>query len=157
MFEIKNENSAGIFHLKLNRTLSSKEILEVAQIAANLVQEANKSIGTITTAENTNTFIGQSKLGEKPVDKINMGSYVEPNVGVRIRMLSFPEENKMASIKAFGAITGISLVGSKDIIYGNFPSPIFTKEIADKIIEVFKANNIYAGIIGGQCKAEVVE
>lgn len=158
MFEIKNENQNGVFHLKLNRNLSSKEIMEIAQIAANVVgsvQSAAGSIGTITPMEESATFIGQSKLGERPVDKINLGDYVEPDTGVRLRMLAFPETNKVSAIRAMKDLTKISLVGCKDILYGNFKSPVLTREVAVAILEKLKEFGIYASLMDGQCRVEL--
>jgi ribosomal protein L7/L12 len=158
MFEIKNENQNGIFHVKLNRNLSSKEIIEIAQIAANVVgniQSDSSSIGTITPMEDNPSFTGQSKLGERPVNKINMGDYVEPDTGVRIRMLAFPETNKVQAIKSMREITKISIVGCRDILYGNYKSPVFPRPMGLAVLEKLKEFGIYASLVDDQCRVEL--
>jgi ribosomal protein L7/L12 len=132
--------------------------MDIAQIAANVVgniQSDANSIGTITSMEETPSFIKQSKLGEKPVKEINLGTYKEPDVGVRIRMLAFPDENRMEAVKAFREITGVSIAGSKEVVFGNFKCPVLTKPMAETIIQRFKALNIYANIADGQCRVEL--
>src|SRR5271165_662189 len=154
MFEIKNENQNGIFHVKLNRSLSSKEIMDIAQIAANVVgsvQSDVEALGKILPMEESPTFIGQNKLGEKPVDKINLGEYKEPDTGVRIRMLAFPEQQRVSAIRAMRELTGISLVGCKDVLYGNFKCPVLTRDVAVAILGKLKELGIYASLMDGQC------
>jgi len=155
MFEIKNENQNGIFHVKLNRSLSSKEIMDIAQIAANVVGNIQSAIGTITPMEENPSFTGQNKLGERPVQKINLGDYVEPDSGVRIRMLGFPDQDRVPAIKSMREITKISIVGCRDILYGNIKSPVFTREIGAKILDMLKGFGIYASLVDGQCRVEL--
>ena len=161
MFEIKNENQNGIFHVKLNRDLSSQEIMEIAQIASNVVGQIKNStpmvdaIGNFVSAEASKSLSLQTKLGEKPTNKIELGTYKEPDVGVRIRMLNFPTENRVEIIKAFREYTGISLIGSRDIVYANIECPILKIETANSIMEKFKMYNMYARVVEGQCKREL--
>jgi ribosomal protein L7/L12 len=158
MFEIRNENQNGIFHVKLNRSLSSREIMEIAQIASNVVGEIKSStpmidaIGEFVSQGNPNL---QTKLGEKPTTDLKLGDYKEPDVGVRIKMLHFPNEHRVDVIKAFRECTGITLIGSRDIVYGNVECPVLKREIADAIIARFKILGMYASIVEGQCKREL--
>lgn len=155
MFEIKHENQNGIFHVKLNRNLTSDEVVDIAQVAITIVGQVSNT-PMIDAIGNIIPNGGQTKLGEKPVDKIKLGTYVEPDTGVRIRMLHFPQENRVEAIKAFREITGISLVACRDIVYGNFtPPPILTREMADAIIKKFRELDVYASVVDGQCKREV--
>lgn len=80
----------------------------------------------------------QTKRGEKPVDSIPMGSYVEPDEGVRIKVLHFDQSNRIEVFRVFREATGISIIGCRDIVWGNFPCPILTPETAQHILEEFK-------------------
>jgi ribosomal protein L7/L12 len=158
MFEIKNENQNGTFHVKLNRNPSSKEIMDLAQIAVNIIGSIQSDVGIlgkIIPMEENASFIGQSKLGERPVDKINLGEYKEPDTGVRIRMLAFPEENRVSAIRAMREFTGISLVACKDVLYGNHKCPVLTRDVALAILDRLKGFGIYASLMDGQCRVEL--
>ena len=160
MFEIRSENQHGIFHVKLNRTLSSQEIMQLASIAANVVPRMTEETIVYTVQEPDEATIlsgKQTRLGERPVDSIQLGSYKEPDVGVRIRMLDYPADNKVkvAAVKSVRKHTGISLVGAKEIVCGNYRCPILTMDIAQKIVNDFKEVELYASIVDMQCKNEV--
>jgi hypothetical protein len=147
MFEIRQETSAGIFHVKLNREIDGTEIIALAQLAANIVSKiASTSISVLDdpTGVSGVSFLGQTKLGEKPVSSIKMGEYKEPSSGVRIRMLAFPEEHKMAAVKLFRDKTGLPVMTAKDILYGNHQCVILDPKIAEEIMRQFRQWNIYA-------------
>jgi ribosomal protein L7/L12 len=147
MFEIKQETPNGTFHVKLNRSISATEILELAQIAANItrkIEVENVSIIADPTGINNVSFIGQTKLGEKPVPNIKMGEYKEPESGIIIRMLAFPEEHRVDAVKLLRDKTGLPILSARDIVYGNYPCPILEAEIAYGIMEKFRGWNIYA-------------
>jgi hypothetical protein len=160
-FKLVHENNRGSFKLKLNREVSKQEMDQICQLADNLLsggscfqqpepvvygphqQDAYSNAYNITTPTNPS----QTKLGEFPVTSINMGTYKEPEDGVRIKMLHFIELGRIPAFKAFKEATGIAVYGCKDIIYGNYPCPILTLETARTILEKFKALNIYAKIV----------
>jgi hypothetical protein len=146
MFEIRTENSLGLFHVKLNKDLTMNEIMQLASLASNIVPKPENNTTVYTVEEPPPvSFIGQSKLGEHPVDSIKLGSYVEPEVGVRIRMLSY-SENIMQAVKLFRAMTGLPLFACKEIIYGNHPCPILTLEKAKCIMQEFRVLDVYATV-----------
>jgi hypothetical protein len=168
-FEIKYQTKAALFHVKIERDVNAQEAHELAQLALNItaiadgekvygpplppgyhppMRRPDESEGLITHLRNdTGSGInGQNKLGEKPVSEINMMGYQEPKEGVRIKMLAFPEARTKA-IWAFRNQTGISLIGSRDIVYGNFPCPILKPEIAEKIMADFRSLEVFAKIV----------
>lgn len=157
MFEIKSENNLGLFHVKLHRVLSPKEIMQLAALAANIMHKAQEPLH-YTAAEPEEEELSsekeQHRLGENPTSKISLGSYVEPDIGVRIRMLHYPDK-KVPAVRAFRKHTGITLIGCKDIVCGNIRCPVLTMSVATEIIKDFKEIEVYATIIDAQCKNEV--
>jgi len=100
-------------------------------------QETPVSRPVLSEAERTGRGF-QTKLGEKPVEKINMGTYSEPDEGVRIKVLHFVLENRMETFKTLRAATGLGIVGCREIVWGNYPCPILTPETAQHILEEFQ-------------------
>src|ERR1700722_1666185 len=174
-FKIKYQTKAALFHVKIERDVSAKEAHELAQLALNITSVAEtseeKMIGPAlppgykppgpVSQDNLSSHLGghfsvrelsptsfnaQAKLGQKPVDKIDMTGYDEPKEGVRIKMLAMPE-HKSYAVFAFRNLTGMRLGSSKDIVYGNHMCPILKPEIADKIMEEFRKLNVYAKVV----------
>lgn len=154
-FKLIHSNSNGIFKIVLHRNISHKEMIDLCQLATNLVP----AIDIITTGPTTpmygpylqttdNSIASQSKLGERPVDKISLGSYKEPDDGVRIKMLHMVNtSDKVPSVKIFRAATDISMLGCKDIVFGNYPCPILKLETAQVILENLRKINVYVKIV----------
>lgn len=172
MFKIKHINHNGSFSVKLNRPVSKDDIAQLALIAHNLLtDEAAKpksqvqeiQPGDNLTPEQSRDLLdhmrnlSNRKLGQKPVDTINMGTYKEPgfapNEGYRIRMLAFPHDTwdhpkkYMESIKAYRAATNISIAGCKELVSGNHPGPLFTLTMAERVMVAFRALEVYAKIV----------
>jgi hypothetical protein len=145
-FKLAIKNNNGIFKVHLNREVSQQEIIDICQIATNLVPCDSQVSPTHYGPHQEDVSYIQTKLGEKPVDNISMGSYKEPDDGVRIKMLHMPEK-KLDAVRAFRRITDISMLGCKEIIVGNHPCPILQLEKAQEIIEEFHRLGIYAKIV----------
>ena len=155
MFELKQETPQGTVHIKLPNNLTAQQMLEVVGMASGIVRKfENVSVDgakpTTGTGLENMSFIGQSKLGEHPTLTINFGTYKEPSDGVSIQLLSFPEApHKLDSIKFLHKETGISIIGCKDIMYGNFKCPKLLRPVAERIMSQFREWNIYAKIVEG--------
>lgn len=161
-FKLTHTNKNGTFKVVLNRDPDASEITAICQLAINLVpcEEATgmseqeyfgppRPNNDLYTHIKDGEFssITQSKLGEKPVSSIKMGEYVEPTDGVRIKMLALVSIGRVAAFKAFREETGISLVGCKEIVYGNYPCPVLTLDVAKRILERLQAAEVYAKIV----------
>lgn len=155
MFRIEHSNSNGNFMVQLNHPVSCETMQQLALIASNVLSDAAKELPEISPEQQENLLTHlrnssshqQTRLGEKPVSSIMMGSYVEPHYGVRIRLLSFPSSDKMRAIRMISEATGISTIGSKEILYANYPCPILAQEIADKILIGLADLGIHAKIV----------
>ena len=156
MFKIEHTNKHGSFSVELNRPVSCETMQQLALIAHNiLTDEAAKNAQDAEDGgmnqEQQETLLShirrQTTLGEQPTTKMNLGSYQEPEKGVRIRMVSMPPEPRMEVVRAFREITGISILSSKDILYGNIASPLFTLDVAHRIMRRFKEMNVYAALV----------
>lgn len=160
-FEIKYQTKTGLFHVRIERDVSAQEAHELAQLGLNITYvEEEKVYGPplapdyqrddiVSHIRNESPSLGpnsQTKLGEKPVAEINMLSYVEPKEGVRIKMVAFPESRTKA-LQVIREHTGISLIGCKDIVYGNYLCPILNLEIANKIMADFRKLGVHAKIV----------
>jgi hypothetical protein len=160
-FKPTRKNKNGTFKVDVPRDLSQSQMIALCQLAINLVPQEDDAGMTekqyfgpnlpqqdlFTHTQNQSSLTTQTKLGEFPVDSINMGTYVMPDQGVKIRMLSFTQIGRVAAFKAFHDETGISLYGSRAIVYGNFPCPILTAEVAEKIMVRLRAADVYAKIV----------
>jgi len=161
MFEIKYNTKTGhLFHVVIPRAISGDEAHALAQLAINITSLTPNDEEEVfgphppqqTTledhigAEGSSSPATQTKLGEHPVEYINLLSYKEPASGVRIKMLHFPEA-RMKAMKALREITNIGIIGCRDIVYGNFPCPILSLEMAEKVIAEFKKLDVYAKIV----------
>lgn len=161
-FKIKCKTSVGVFHININRDLSLKEMTELTQLAYNITSEERNgshsypenspSLNQNTTdkygTEKLTNIQVQLKLGENPTKEIKLGDYVEPSAGVRIKMVAFPtQETKIAAVKSFREQTKISLIGSKDVVFGNHPCPILKPAVAFSIMQSFKDIGIFAKIV----------
>jgi hypothetical protein len=168
MFKLTHTNKNGTFKIILNRDVSNSEMNSLCQLAANLVpSEITPAVSEAeffgpqqNPKDTINDLIshiqsqsGQVKLGETPVDHINLGTYKVPIDGVRIKMLSFMDTAKIPAVKAFREATGIGAVGCKEIICGNYPCPILTLETATKILEKFKELSVFAKIVPAVAEA----
>lgn len=167
-FKLVHSNKNGTFKIELNRDLSSNEIMDLCQLATNLVpcEEASSSIvqeypfrgpvkvygpslptdGAIQSSGINDT---QTRLGQFPKEKINLGDYVPPSGGenFRIKMVSLVETNKVPVFKIFRDETGISLMGCKEVLYGNYPCPPLPLDKAQRILEKFREYNVFAKIV----------
>jgi hypothetical protein len=164
-FEIKYQTEAALFHVKIERDVSAEEAHQLAQLALNITKNArggseNEVYGpqrqqpgpvreeNLITHIRTSAGMGvnsQSKLGERPIEEIDMG-YTEPKEGVRIKMLAMPEA-KAKAVFAFRNISKIRLTACKAIVYGNFPCPILDPQIAEQIMDEFRKLEVYAKIV----------
>jgi hypothetical protein len=162
MFEIKYTTKSGhLFHVILPREVNGDEAHQLAQLALNITETGNAASDddeqvfgpqapqstTLADHINVETNVGgQTKLGEFPVDYINLLSYKEPAHGVRIKMLHFPQA-KMKALKVFRDITNIGIMGSRDVVCGNYRCPILSLEMANKIMVEFRKLDVYAKIV----------
>lgn len=147
-FKLEHSNKFGDIKINLARDVSAEEMMDLCQFADHILssggeeESAEKQYGPMPVAEEL-----QSRLGQKPTANINMGTYSEPDDGVRLKMLHMIDTNRIAAFKILNEATGISMSGCKDIIYGNYPCPILTVETAGVIIEQFKSINVFAKIV----------
>lgn len=148
-FKLTHSNKNGIFKIVLYRDISDKEMSDICKLATNLVPAAiSEPVYGLYPQVADNSISSQSKLGEKPVDNISLGSYKEPNDGVRIKMLHMVNNSdKVPSVKIFRSATDISMLGCKDIVLGNYPCPILKLETAQVILENLRNINVYAKIV----------
>src|ERR1019366_600646 len=88
----------------------------------------------------------QTKLGERPVEKITFGEFKLQEKGLTLKILNIlpPGAERISAIKSFREITKISILGSKEILCGNYPSPLFEPKMAKIILEDFKSRGIFA-------------
>lgn len=163
-FKLEHSNKNGTFKIKLYREVSSEEMAELCQLASNLVpyEEGFRSnlspIGAPIYGPHLpadidtpiTTSYSQKNLGDQPVENISMGSYVEPENGFRIKMLYMIETGRVPAIRAFRDATGISIIGCKEIVYGNYPCPILTLETAQHILAEFRKLNVFAKIVSSE-------
>lgn len=158
-FKLEHSNKNGTFSISLNRELSKSEMIEVCQIAANLIQcdEQQSDINMVVKPGELPIYgpvpppelspNQQASLGERPVNSINIGTYVEPSDGVRIKILNMVRIGRIPVIKTMKDITGISMIGCKEILYGNIECPILSIDTARSILEVFREHEIYAKLV----------
>jgi hypothetical protein len=158
MFEIKyNTKSGHLFHVIIPREVNTQEAHDLAQLALNITTQTTNDdepvfgpqqtpLADHINEESGSSVATQNKLGEHPVEYINLLSYKEPATGVRIKMLHFPEA-RMKALKLFREITGIGIIGCRDIVYGNFQCPVLSLEMAEKIMSEFKKLDVYAKIV----------
>lgn len=155
-FEINLENANGKFHVKLTREVSCQEALQFVQLATNIIPDPKKGSDTVfgpvlppnfeDSNSGSNKFM-QYKLGEHPAKEISMGDYTEPKDGIRLKVLSIPFTGRMQCVKALRELTHISIIGCKDILFGNYPCPILTQEVGDKMMAVLKEHGFHAKIV----------
>lgn len=128
-FEINYITKDGSFNVKLNREVSNAEANELLQLAQNILGV------NVNISHTSHSYIIQRELGTKPVDTINLGFYKEPKTGVRIKLLNFPKEtSRLPAIRFLRTATNISMMGCKDIIYGNYPCPLLSPELVSEIV-----------------------
>lgn len=154
-FEIRKETSAGLFHIKLECDVPISRMIELCQLAENIVGINGKSDDFIGPTQQDRSLVGEidrwSKdalvLGAKPVDSVILGDYREPDDGVRIKMLFLSKQNKIPAIRAFREITNMSLRASAAVVEGNVLCPRLSKVMADKILVKFEDMNVYGKLI----------
>jgi hypothetical protein len=172
MFKLTHQNKNGTFKVILHRDVSNGEMNELCRLASNIVPQENSSDGGVhfgphlpgpiqqqNLFEHTKSldeqpaFI-QQKLGGKPIDRINMGGYVEPSDGVRLKMIHLiPRAVITNVVKALRKPTDISIMGCKEIVYANFPCPILKLEVAQAILEEWRSLDVYAKIVPAHADA----
>jgi hypothetical protein len=159
-FKLKHSNEHGLFKVNLKRELSREEVLQLSELACNVLSgeeaedrpvygpnQENSNQETTGEEKSLESRMFQNKLGERPVENINLGSYVEPSDGFRIKMLHLIDSNRIAAFKMLKDATGISLVGCKEIVYGNYPCPVLTYDTAATVLTGLRALNVYAKIV----------
>lgn len=155
-FELNLSNEIGDFKINLRRPVSQTEMVKLCIFADNILQAQCREITSVNKELEAeiipqvgtgSSLATQKKLGEFPVDNINLGSYQPPDTGFRIKMLHIPELNKLSAIKIFREATGISILGVKEIFLGNYPCPVLTLEIARHIAEEYKKLNIFCKVV----------
>jgi len=149
LFELKIEGKDGaLFHTRMPSIPKVEEMQSLFHLARNVagIEGSSSSSGMIHGPFRP---LDQTKLGEKPVDKIDLGNYVEPLDGFRIRMLQLPETSGsvVGAIKHLRPQIPISLFGWREILLGNFRSPMFDQADADFIRDVLKDKGILAKIV----------
>jgi hypothetical protein len=143
MFELKRSNSKGVFHIQLNDDTPFETMVQLCQLSENLIGKTQNHSAHSKVKPPSSITGSQTKLGERPVSSIQMGTYDEPSEGVRIKFLAFAEK-RFEAIKMFQGATGISMLGCRDIVYGNYPCPILIKETAEFVMDELKKLNVYA-------------
>jgi hypothetical protein len=163
-FEINLENENGKFHVRLVRNPSKEQVFELATLATNIIHDIRQSLPILPSEDRVygphnyqnraDNGSMRSKLGEQTITLDNwnknqwVGSYKEPSSGCRILMLSFPpREGRTAIVKKLRELTNMTIVGAKHIMYGDFPCPLLTREVADAIMVVLREHNVHAKII----------
>jgi hypothetical protein len=162
-FEIKYENLNGSFQVKLARNVSCEEAMQLTQLATNIIRDSesqgvvygphlppngpNEFISPLQKNVGNGLGVNQTKLGERPVDSIKLGDYVEPENGVRLKILSFPPTGRMRAVASLRELTRITIMGCKEIIFGNHPCPILSEEVASKMMEILKDLEIHAKVV----------
>lgn len=169
-FKISCKTDNGSFKISLKRDVQAEEFSQIMQTANNLLYPQsiiNSSASVVvvgvappppaiipsTSHNNFSTDTShrlQMRLGQYPVNKIELGLYKEPKSGVRIRILSMPDHNDKKRIHAIRALrekTSISMMGCKEIIYGNYPCPIIKPEDADVIMQKFRELDVHAKVV----------
>ena len=167
-FKLVHSNKHGTFKVDLVRDISAEEAEQLCAVAFTIVPCEEKvssersypgpyAVPYGPQRPPTQTLdldqqdlfnhANSKKLGENPVDKINLGNFVPPTDGVRIKMLHMVETDKVPVIKMVRDVTGISLMGCREICYGNYPCPILSLEMAQKILENFRTFNVFAKIV----------
>jgi ribosomal protein L7/L12 len=150
-FKINIKRDTGKFSVSLRDDITFEQMRDIVNVAEAILTETKTPLVSAIENEshNNNSLNGQSKLGERPVEKINLGTYIEPPSGVRLRIYNLIDREKATTIKNMRVITGISLMGCKEIVYGNYPSPIFSLENGEKLIELFKTVDVFAKLVPG--------
>lgn len=168
-FKLEHKNKNGSFKLKLNREVPVEEMEEIIQLANTLLPPSEIVSGTPTAAMGFNGYHApvygpqlpstdseldprhQTHLGQFPKSEIKMGTYEEPDDGVRVKFVHFIQTNRIPTFKVIANATGISLIGSMNIVYGNYPCPKLTIETAQHIIEELSKLTppVYAKIVAG--------
>jgi hypothetical protein len=86
----------------------------------------------------------QTKLGERPVDKILLDPYREPSCGVRLRVVSFPpQQHKVDCVRLLREKTLMPIKSAMDVMFGNHECPIIEAEVADELITAFRGWGIF--------------
>jgi hypothetical protein len=146
-FKINIKNSVGSFKIKLESDLSKSEFTRVLSFAAEILNKKDELLSFYPVegpveGPKTQTYLSQSKLGEKPVSSIMLGDYKPPvGKGYVIKLLSMIQDGRAKTFSEFKKITGITLVGAKEIIFGNYPCPPLSLEQAKEVLAVFRNNN----------------
>jgi hypothetical protein len=173
MFQLRVETPYGKVAIKIARELTIAEKLQLTQLAHNITSYDR----TANDYENSATFVGprrpqndetnsalirftkgQTKLGEHPVDCIDMGDYEEPKCGMCIRMLHMPYLNGFPGlIGKLRQIVPISGSGWKNILFANYTGVKFETNVASKIMGVLKSRNIFAEVYAAPSNGGVVD
>lgn len=152
------KNKQGNFKVSLKRETTNKDLMDLCQIANSLFPDPKEerpvygphpasSLGSLgATDPQIIGLKGQTKLGEFPVSQISLGTYKEPVDGVRLKMLHMTTPITPA-VRALRAATNISMLGCKEIIYGNYPCPILSIETAQSVVEEFHKLNLFVKIV----------
>ena len=172
--EFKNKNGAISFDLKRDIPignflelaqmtavlLSSAEEREDAPFEVNTSPPSNDddiAEAEIIEKDDQDGFISENALQrrnrirqeqiENPVvlDETQLGTYKEPDEGVRIKVLDYP--HIVAAVRIFRNCTGIKVTECKAIIEGKAVCPKLVLETANQMMSDFKEAGIVAKIV----------
>jgi hypothetical protein len=159
-FKIKLKNKHASFSFKTEKEVEIDFVESLCSIAFTAMdysgedEEAQTFIGPKQHPDNLVDYTAssisginvQEKLGEKPVNEINMGDYKSPTSGLMLKILSLPPKDtpRVPIIKAFRDITKIPLMASREILLGNHRGPLFKAEMMMSVLKLLKDNGIFA-------------
>ncbi len=161
MFELTYKNKGSVFSVILNRDVSGEEAIELHKFGYKIlglssveekseahppmVAPARSDKYSWSSANTSSTKPRQTKLGQFPYKDMSLGTYKEPESGVRLKMVACPAfDKRVFATRLMMTLTGISMVKCYNILLGNRPSPVFTEEVAAKLMSAFREWEIFA-------------
>ena len=154
MFKLVHSNKNGTFSIELNRSVGPEEMTQLTSLACYLIPEVvqddpQQEIVYGPVQAPSSAWRNQTRLGEKPVENIKWGDYKKPESNpVSIKILHLvAREHGLRVIREMRRITGIPIMGCKDILFGNFMFPPIELEQAQKLMEVFRSADLHAKIV----------
>ena len=154
MFKLVHSNKHGTFSLELNRSVPPVEMTQLVNLASYLIPEEveedpQQEIVYGPVQAPSSVWNNQPKFGARPVENIGWGDYKKPErnpVSIKILHL-IAREHGLRVIREMRRITGISIMGCKDILFGNFMFPPIELEQAQKLMEIFRSADLHAKIV----------
>jgi hypothetical protein len=163
VFELTYKNNGSVFSVILNRDVSGEEAIELHKFGYKILGLSSvegKSEETQThppmvsarpdkyswsSSNTSSTKPRQTKLGQFPYTDMSLGTYKEPESGVRLKMVACPPfDKRVFATRLMMTLTGISMVKCYNILLGNRPSPVFTEEVAARLMNAFCEWEIFA-------------